>query len=59
MNTNYRDCFIAALTGLCSNSALLMDSPDAFRESRNLERMTVMADRIARHAVKFVEADIE
>jgi hypothetical protein len=56
----YRSCFLAALTGLCGNPAILPESEMELSTGRRPSRqlMTIMdhADRVAKSAAGFIQA---
>ena len=55
----YNVCFLAALTGLCSNPAILAESEANGRMARQLREIATLADRVAKTAVEFVKTQEE
>jgi len=55
----YNVCFLAALSGLCANPAIVADSESNGRMTRRLKDMGALADTIAKHAVEFIKVDDE
>ena len=53
----YNSCFLAALTGLCANPAILAESDETGHLARKLQGMGRLADAAATHAVKFVQPE--
>jgi hypothetical protein len=54
---DYRDCFLAALSGLAANPKTLAESESNGRMARQLRELGNYADVIARHAVGFLKSD--
>jgi hypothetical protein len=55
----YNVCFLAALSGLCANPAILAESESNGRMTRQLKTMGALADTVAKHAIEFVKVGEE